>query len=250
MSPRKKSKKIEVERVEEAEDRESPAEEDSERTLSPSPELEEALREAAAAVDEAGTREEAECAEEAEAAPEEAGEAPAEGEVAPEEALALELKQTQDRFLRLQADFENFRRRALKERTEAHQYGHQNLVKDLLLTVDNLDRAIDHAQKSEDGDLDGLLQGVELVQRDLLTALVRNGVASIEAVGKVFDPAYHEAVAQVADASLAPNTVTEELQKGYRLRDRLLRPSRVIVSRAPDDEGKDVAKAQEDEVTD
>jgi molecular chaperone GrpE len=250
MSPRKKSRKIEVER---AEDRESPAEEDSEGTLSPSPELEEALREAAAAVDEAGTRvdgEEAECAEEAEAAPEEARAGPAEGEVAPEEDLALELKQTQDRFLRLQADFENFRRRALKERTEAHQYGHQNLVKDLLLTVDNLDRAIDHAQKSEDGDLDGLLQGVELVQRDLLTALVRNGVASIEAVGKVFDPAHHEAVAQVPDASLAPNTITEELQKGYRLRDRLLRPSRVIVSRAPDEEGKGVAKAQEDEVTD
>ncbi len=253
MSSKKKSRKIEVEQAEEAEDRESPAEEDSEPTLSPSPELEEALREAAAAVDEAGAREEgeeAECAEEAEGAPEEAPAAPEEGEPAPEEDLALELKETQDRFLRLQADFENFRRRALKERTEAHQYGHQNLVKDLLLTVDNLDRAIDHAQKSEDGDLDGLLQGVELVQRDLLTALTRNGVASIEAVGKVFDPAFHEAVAQAPDASVAPNTVTEELQKGYLLRDRLLRPSRVIVSRAPDEEGDGVAKAREDEVTD
>ncbi len=250
MSPRKKSKKIEVERVEEAEDREALAEEDSEGTLSTSPELEEALREAAAAVDEAETRQEAERAEEAEAAPEEAEAGAAEGEAASEEDLALELKQSQEQLLRLQADFENFRRRALKERTEVHQYGHQNLVKDLLLTVDNLDRAIDHAQKSEDGDLDGLLQGVDLVRRDLLTALARNGVASIEAVGKAFDPAHHEAVAQAPDASVAPNTVTEELQKGYLLRDRLLRPSRVIVSRAPDEEGKDAEKAQEGEVTD
>jgi molecular chaperone GrpE len=74
-------------------------------------------------------------------------------------------------------------------------------------------------------------------------------VAPIEAVGRTFDPAHHEAVAQAPDASLAPNTVTEELQKGYLLRDRLLRPSRVIVSRVPDEEGKGDAKTQEGEVT-
>ena len=242
MSREKKSRRIEVERIEEAEDRESLAAEDSEGTLAPSPELEEALREAVAAVDEAGTQEEAEGAEEGEAAP-------AEDQAAPED-LALELQQTQDRFLRLQADFENFKRRALKERTEAHQYGHQNLVKDLLSTVDNLDRAIDHAQKSEGGDLGGLLQGVELVRRDLMTALARNGVTLIEAVGKAFDPALHEAVAQTPDASVAPNTVIEELQKGYLLRDRLLRASRVVVSRAPDEEGPSDATVQEGETTD
>jgi molecular chaperone GrpE len=250
MSPRKKSKKIEVERVEEAEDQEALAEEDSEGLVSPSPELEEALREAAAAVDEVETRQEAERAEDAEAAPEQAEPDAAEGEAASEEDPSLELEQTQERLVRLQADFENFRRRALKERTEAHQYGHQNLVKDLLLTVDNLDRAIDHAQKSEDGDLDGLLQGVDLVRRDMLTALARNGVALVEAVGKAFDPAHHEAVAQAPDASVAPNTVIEELQKGYLLRGRLLRPSRVIVSRVPDEEGNDTAETQEGEATD
>jgi molecular chaperone GrpE len=84
----------------------------------------------------------------------------------------------------------------------------------------------------------------------MLTALARNGVAPIEAVGKAFDPAHHEAVAQAPDASVAPNTVTEELQKGYLLRDRLLRPTRVIVSRAPDEEADETAKTQEDEVTD
>jgi molecular chaperone GrpE len=171
---------------------ESLAEEASGGSLSPSAELEEALREAADAVDQASEP----------AAP--AGSEPGEdGEQAPE-GLVLELKQSQDRLLRLHADFENFRRRALKERTEAHQYGHQNLVKDLLPAVDNLDRAIDHARESGDGDLEGLLQGVE-------------------------------AMAQRPDGSVAPNTVIEELQKGYQLRDRLLRPTRVIVSRAPED---------------
>jgi molecular chaperone GrpE len=95
--------------------------------------------------------------------------------------------------------------------------------------------------------LDGLLQGVELVRRDLLAALARNGVTPIEAVGTTFDPALHEAVAQAPDASVAPNTVSEELQKGYLLRDRLLRPSRVIVSRAPDEEGTGDTEAREGE---
>jgi molecular chaperone GrpE len=208
---------------------ETPAEEASQGTVSPSPELEEALREAAETLDERGA---------APAAPS-AAQAPDGASAAPEaeggEDLVLELKQTQDRLVRLQADFENFRRRALKEKTEAHQYGHQNLVKDLLSTVDNLDRAIDHASGSRDGDLESLLQGVELVRRELLGALAKNGVTPIEAVGENFDPALHEAMAQAPDASVAPNTIVEELQKGYKLRDRLLRPSRVVVARAPDE---------------
>jgi molecular chaperone GrpE len=186
--------------------------EESERTLAPSPELEEALREAAEAVEER-----------ARAAP--APPPPREAE------LAAELEAAKDRLLRLQADFENFRRRAAKERLEAEQYGHQNLVKDLLTAVDNLDRAIDHARRSDSGDLESLLQGVELVRRDLGAALTRHGVAAIEAAGQPFDPSLHEAMQQVPDDSVAPNTVVEELQKGYRLRDRLLRPARVIVSR-------------------
>jgi molecular chaperone GrpE len=82
--------------------------------------------------------------------------------------------------------------------------------------------------------LEGLLQGVELVRRELLTALAKHGVTPIDALGKPFDPALHEALSQVEDGSVAPNTVVEELQKGYQLRDRLLRPSRVVVARTPD----------------
>lgn len=218
MSPKKK---IQVE-SEESEGWESLAE-DSEGSLPASPELEAALAEAAAAVDAYETRGADSAAKQAR---EDAGRGP-EGA----EELALELKESEDRFVRLQADFENFRRRALKERTEANQYGHQNLVKDLLSTVDNLDRAIAHARKSGGGDLESLLQGVELVQRELLAVLTKHGVVRIEAEGQPFDPALHEAMAQAPDDSVAPNTVIDEMQKGYKLRDRLLRPSRVVVAK-------------------
>ncbi|MGH0030038.1 MAG: nucleotide exchange factor GrpE [Myxococcota bacterium] len=145
--------------------------------------------------------------------------------------LQVELTDTRDKLLRLQADFENFRRRAAREHQEALLYGPQNVVKDLLSVVDNLDRAVDHARQSEGGDLQGLLQGVELVQRELLSVLEKHHVTEIEALGKPFDPAFHEAMAQVAEDSVAPNTVIEVLQKGYQLRDRLLRPAQVVVTK-------------------
>jgi molecular chaperone GrpE len=145
-----------------------------------------------------------------------------------------ELAKSRDRLIRLQADFENFRRRALSERHDLYQYGHENLVKDLLLTVDNLDRAIGHARESGGGDLESFLQGVELVQREFLGILENHSVNEVEACGKMFDPAVHEAMAQVPDGSVAPNTVTEVLQKGYQLREHLLRPARVMVAKAPE----------------
>ncbi len=156
---------------------------------------------------------------------------PAEGEPGadrPEEA--------RDRLVRLQADFENFRRRTLKEREEAYNFGYQNLVKELLPTVDNLERAIEHAQQSGDADSEGLLQGVELVRRELLGVLAKYGVIEIEADGKPFDPAVHEAVTQTLDASVPENTVVRVFQKGYALRNRLLRPAQVVVSVAPQSE--------------
>ena len=146
-----------------------------------------------------------------------------------------ELGELRDQHVRLQAEFENFRRRGLKERQEAHAYGHQNLVKDLLGTVDNLDRAIEHTEQSGEGggDVKALLQGVELVRRELLTALEKHGVTEIEAVGQTFDPAVHEAMAQAPSAEVPPNGIVQVLQKGYVLRDRMLRPARVVVAIAP-----------------
>jgi molecular chaperone GrpE len=196
-------------------------EEASGGVLEPSPELEEALREAEALAAEKS----------APAAEPQAPAAVAEAASNRIEDLSAELVETKDRLIRLQADFENYRRRAAREREEAVRYGSQNLFKDLLTTVDNLDRAIDHARKGGGGDLENLLQGVELVQKGLLGLMSRHGVTEVEALGKAFDPAFHEAMAQAPDASVAPNTVIEVLQKGYKLRDRLLRPARVIVAR-------------------
>ncbi|MFQ5418099.1 MAG: nucleotide exchange factor GrpE [Myxococcota bacterium] len=205
-------------------------------SLPPNPELEEALREAAESVSRP-----------AEAPAEAPGEAPGEAaDEAPEgsgdgEGGADELAETKDRLLRMQADFENFRRRALQERRDIYQYGHENLVKDLLSTVDNLDRAIGHARESTDGDLESLLQGVEIVHQELLSILAKHLVREIEALGKPFDPNVHEAMAQAPDGSVEPNTVVQVLQKGYQLRDRLLRPSRVIVAKEPEAAGEEDA---------
>ncbi len=144
------------------------------------------------------------------------------------------LAEAEDKHPRLQAEFENFRRRTMKEKQDTFKYGHQNLVKDLLAVVDNLDRAVVHGEENRDGDFQSLLQGVELVQKELLGALAKHGVESIDAAGAVFDPAVHEAMAQVPSAEVPPNTVLEVLQTGYMLRDRMLRPSRVVVAREAD----------------
>ncbi len=206
----------------EPEGREAFEEEASGGSLAPSQELEEALREAAEAV-------------ETPAAGAPRGGRPAAGAETPGAPGAPggpgELEELKDRHLRLMADFENHRRRALRDREEAFRYGHENLVKDLLGTVDNLDRAIEHAQQSEGGDFQSMLQGVELVRRELHAALAKHGVDVIDAQGEAFDPNIHEAMAQEQDESVPTNTVVRVLQTGYRLRDRLLRPARVMVSK-------------------
>ena len=229
----------------EPEDKKQQAEQDeepSEGALEAGEELEEALREASEAVE---AREQS-----GDETGDGTGTAPTSADKMTIEALAEELQivtnrcgsleeehaDLEARHVRLQADFENLRRRSLKERQEALQYGHQNLVKDLLSAVDNLERAVEHSENSAGGDLQNLLQGVELVLRELLGALGMHGVRVIEAANEPFDPAVHEAMSQFTDPSVPTNTVVQVLQKGYQLRDRLLRPARVIVSRMPDDE--------------
>ena len=222
---------------------ESMVEEESEGTLAENPELEAALQEAAAAIDESGRVSEVnEVAGVSEVSKEGIAEAGTQVEAGAQEGEPKversELELAQDRLVRLQADFENFRRRAMKEQTEVRQYGHQNLIKDLLSTVDNLDRAIDHARGATDsgsGGLQSLLQGVELVQRELVGVMGRHGVNETEALGKPFDPALHEAMAQAPNDSVPANTIVEVLEKGYQLRGRLVRPSRVIVAQPPED---------------
>ncbi len=206
--------------------------------LETSQELEEAMREAARSVEARAAQRRAEGRADD---PDEVGDEPdpaASGaDSARVEALERELAEAKDRTLRVAADLENFRKRALKDREEAHHFGHQNLVKDLLPSVDNLERAVDHARKGGEESASGLLEGVELVLRELHSVLGKHGVTPIEALGQPFDPALHEAMAQVPDGSQPPGTVVEVFQRGYQLRARLLRPARVVVSRLPDEAG-------------
>jgi len=206
------------------------AEEASEGNLGPSTELEEAMREAEASHD-------ARAAERATPQAGFGGAAREELEAALAEAQR-ELAELKDRHLRLAADFENARRRSLREREEALLFGHQNVVKELLPSVDNLERAIDHARQGGEGGQEGLLEGVELVLREIVAVLARHGVVPIEAHGQPFDPALHEAMAQLPDGTVPANTVVQVFQPGYQLRGRLLRPARVVVSKMPADAEK------------
>lgn len=201
------------------------AEEASGGSFGPSAELEEAMRQA----------EESHDARAAARARDAGAGDPARKEL--EAALAQaqsELAEIKEKYLRLAADFENARRRSLKDREETALFGHQNVVKELLPSVDNLERAIDHARQGGEGSQGGLLEGVELVLREILAALARHGVATVEALGHPFDPAQHEAMAQIEDASVPGNTVVQVFQPGYQLRGRLLRPARVVVSKPPE----------------
>jgi molecular chaperone GrpE len=146
------------------------------------------------------------------------------------EARCKEAEELKDRYARLQAEFENFRRRSLKEKQEALQYGQQNLIKDLLATVDNLERALEHADPGHESDLSSVLEGVALVQREFLTALGKVGVKQVDPAGEAFDPNFHEAMGQVPAQGVEPNSVVQVLQKGYVLQDRMLRPARVLVA--------------------
>ena len=204
--------------------------EESGKSLAVNPELEAALREASEAIDEDGHVKRPEPPDRS------AADQFSEEEV---ERMAGQLVENRDKYVRLLADFDNFRRRAHKERQDVILYGHENLVKDLLSTVDNLERAIEHSEQNANADLRGLLQGVDLVRRELLAALGKHGVSVIEAQDQVFDPTLHEAMGQIPDDSVPPGTVIQVLQKGYQLHDRMLRPARVMVAAAKREQDAD-----------
>ena len=145
-----------------------------------------------------------------------------------------ELKEAQDRLLRLAAEMENTRKRLDREKTEGITYANESIMRQLIEVVDNLERAIEHGQSAEN--TEGLLDGVRMTLKSFLDLLARFGAAPFESVGSVFDPNRHEAVFQEKNSELPDMTVTRELQKGYTLKDRLLRPARVGVSRIAKEE--------------
>ena len=145
-----------------------------------------------------------------------------------QEALA---KEKDDLLLRERAELENFKRRMQREKSESLRFASEPLLRDILPVIDNLERAIAHAKESQGSQ--ALVEGVELVLRSLLDTIGRHGVSRVKAKGEAFDPSLHEAVVQVENPELAPNTVLDEHQAGYQLHDRLLRPAMVSVSKAP-----------------
>lgn len=142
--------------------------------------------------------------------------------------LQAKLTETEGRMLRLQADFENYKRRVQLDKQAAEKYRAQSLVSDILPALDNFERAMQ--VEASDEQTKSLLQGMEMVYRQLLEALNKEGVEMIEAVGKQFDPHEHQAVMQVEDSEFESNAVVEEFQKGYKLKDRVIRPSMVKVN--------------------
>jgi molecular chaperone GrpE len=136
-----------------------------------------------------------------------------------------EKRQLHDRYLRTLADFENFRRRAEREKNDFHRYALANLIKDVLPVLDNFDRALEHAEEGDD-----FHKGVLMIYKQLFDVLQRYGVRTIEETGVPFDPNIHEAVIREEDPSVPSHTVTATLQKGYFLHDRLLRPAMVKVA--------------------
>ena len=151
--------------------------------------------------------------------------------------LEEEMKTVQDRYLRLAAEFENYKKRAQRDQVEYTKYATERLLRELLPVLDNLQRALQHAQQS--GGTDGLIEGVELTCKQFLEVLGRFGVRPIPSVGLPFDPAVHQAVATVDPQGRAPNTIVEEYEKGYYLHDRVLRPARVTVAASSPGECRD-----------
>lgn len=161
----------------------------------------------------------------------------AHGEEPELEVARREAAENYDRFLRTRAELDNVLRRHQRERAEAIKYAVEPLARDLLATVDDLERALEHAggENGEDGDNgEGLVTGVEMVLKGLLVVLERHGIERVEATGKPFDPSEHEAVVTVETDEVEPNTVVTQHRPGFRLHDRLLRAAMVAVSKAPE----------------
>ena len=147
-----------------------------------------------------------------------------------EEQLAAREKEARDnwdRFVRERADLENYRKRVNREKEELLNYGNKSLIEEILPVVDSMERALAHA--SEDGQA-AVVEGIRMTHGMLIAALRKFGVTPIESVGTPFDSAFHQAMAQVPSDDYPPNTVVEEYQKGYLLKERLLRPAMVTVS--------------------
>ena len=159
-------------------------------------------------------------------------------ELTPEQWTELQARATKadenwERLLRVTADFENFKKRAARERTEAAQFANSALLQKLLPVLDNFEMAQTAAQSAQGDKLASLQTGIAMIQQQLKGALAESGLEELDASGKPFDPTFHEAVSQQESDKVPEGQVLQQIRKGYKFRERLLRPSAVIVAKKP-----------------
>lgn len=153
------------------------------------------------------------------------------------EALERELGETRDQLMRVAAEFDNFKKRMERERSKLLKYAGETILRDLLTTLDNLDRAVEQGSAAGEVDaqkLQSMLEGVELTRKGLVATLERYGVEPLNAVGLSFNPDEHDALTMEASAEVPANHVLREFAKGYRFKDRVLRHAQVVVSSGPE----------------
>jgi len=159
------------------------------------------------------------------------------------------LQATQEKLLRTMADMENQRRRFEKEKQEAFEFGGFNFAAESLSLIDNIDRAVSSFKNDEslknNKDLDKVIDGIEVVKKDLISIFKKNGIESIECINKKFDPNFHQAMLEVENSTKEPGTVVQEIQKGYMMKGRLLRPSLVGVVKKREEEDQKNKKKEE-----
>ncbi len=153
----------------------------------------------------------------------------------PEEIEALKLKASEnhDHYLRALADLENYRKRASRERSEATAYANQSLLQKLIPILDNFEMALAATQNNSTENIKSHTDGVAMIHTQLKAALAEAGLEEIDATGKPFDPNFHEALTEQESAEVPDHHVLQQLRRGYKLRDRLLRPAAVIIAKAP-----------------
>ena len=163
------------------------------------------------------------------------------------EAYKTESEKQHDQMLRTIAEFDNSRKRAEREKEESLKYALESFIKELIPTIDSIERAIQSTKESQD--VDALAEGVEMIYKGLLSTLEKHGVTPIEAVNEPFDPMQHEAVMHVESENVPENNVIEEWQKGYMLHNRVIRPSMVSVSKGKSEQAaeSEVPNLEEEE---
>ena len=159
--------------------------------------------------------------------------APAPEQLAELQASAAKADEYKDNWIRTAADLENFKKRAARERIEAAQFANASLLQKLIPILDNFEMAQTAAQTAQGDKLASLQSGIAMIQQQLKSALLETGLEEIDAAGKLFDPTLHEAVSQQETSEVPEGHVVQQLRKGYKLRERLLRPATVIVAKSP-----------------